>query len=74
MFTDLEMPRMNGYELLREIRATPGLEELPVVVVSSRTADKHRALADGLGANAHLPKPFTAEMLQEALARWARSP
>ena len=74
VFTDLEMPRLNGYELLREIRATPGLEDLPVVVVSSRSADKHRALAPELGASAHLPKPFTAEMLQQALVRWAKKP
>ncbi len=74
VFTDLEMPHLNGYELLREIRAAPGLEDLPVVVVSSRSADKHRALATELGASAHLPKPFTAEMLQQALARWTRRP
>lgn len=70
VFTDLEMPRMHGYDLLRELRFIPAHKDLPVVVVTSRAGDKHRALADQLGANGYLTKPFTPEQLRDALARW----
>ena len=70
VFTDLEMPKMHGYDLLREIRFIPAFQHLPVVVVSSRTGDKHRALAEQLGANDHLGKPFLPEQLRQAIERW----
>ena len=70
VFTDLEMPRMHGYDLLRELRFIPAHKDLPVVVVTSRAGDKHRALADQLGASGYLTKPFTPEQLRDALVRW----
>ena len=48
--TDLEMPRLHGYELLQEIRADPELSGLPVVVCSSRSSEKHRRRAREAGA------------------------
>ena len=42
VFTDLEMPRMHGYELIRELRFLPAYKDLPVVVVSSRSGQKHQ--------------------------------
>jgi chemosensory pili system protein ChpA (sensor histidine kinase/response regulator) len=76
VFTDLEMPRLHGYELIREIRATPALAELPVVVVTSRSGQKHRDQAETLGASDYLTKPFTPQMLEDALRRrvprWTR--
>lgn len=65
--TDLEMPRMHGYELLQEIRADPRLCDLPVVVCSSRSSDKHRRLAREAGASGYLTKPFTQEALAAVL-------
>jgi chemosensory pili system protein ChpA (sensor histidine kinase/response regulator) len=70
VFTDLEMPRMHGYDLIREIRFVPAYRELPVVVVTSRSGQKHRAQAEAVGANAYLTKPFTQEALQQMLAAW----
>jgi chemosensory pili system protein ChpA (sensor histidine kinase/response regulator) len=70
IFTDLEMPRMHGYDLLRELRFLPAFRALPVVVVTSRSGDKHRQLAEQLGANGYLPKPFTPDQLRDALERW----
>ena len=70
VLTDLEMPRVNGYELLREIRQQPALRALPVVVVSSRAGQKHRDAATAAGANAYLAKPFTIEHLAGLLATW----
>jgi two-component system, chemotaxis family, sensor histidine kinase and response regulator PixL len=55
---DLEMPRMNGFELLSNIRKDPKLLKTPVVVLTSRSAEKHRQLAQALGANAYLTKPY----------------
>ncbi len=73
VFTDLEMPRMNGFDLLRELRFLPSFRELPVVVVSSRSGAKHQAQARELGANQYLTKPFTDAQLrasiQELVAR-----
>lgn len=67
VFTDLEMPRMHGYDLLREIRALPAFQHLPVIVVTSRAGDKHRALATQLGATGYLTKPFAGDQLAAML-------
>ncbi|BDI18049.1 hypothetical protein ANSO36C_38510 [Nostoc cf. commune SO-36] len=56
--SDLEMPRMNGFELLSNFRQHPNLGNVPVVILTSRSADKHRQLAKELGAKAYLTKPF----------------
>jgi chemosensory pili system protein ChpA (sensor histidine kinase/response regulator) len=69
VFTDLEMPRLNGYDLLREIRAVPAWKDLPVVVVTSRAGGKHRDLAAALGASGYVTKPFSAEALAAFLPR-----
>jgi chemosensory pili system protein ChpA (sensor histidine kinase/response regulator) len=75
VFTDLEMPRMHGYELIRELRYLPAYKSLPVVVVSSRSSQKHRDQARSLGANDYITKPFTSDALSRALrhARGKRS-
>ncbi len=56
--SDLEMPRMNGFELLSNFRQYPNLGKIPVVILTSRSAEKHRQLAQELGAKAYLTKPF----------------
>jgi chemosensory pili system protein ChpA (sensor histidine kinase/response regulator) len=69
-FIDLEMPGMNGYELMRAIRAGGAHRELPMVVVSSRSSAKHQTLARECGANAFVTKPFTGDMLVRLLDEW----
>ncbi len=59
VLTDLEMPQMHGYELIAEIRRLKETRDLPIVVVTSRTGQKHVQKALDLGANAYLGKPFT---------------
>ncbi len=59
LVTDLEMPQMHGYELIAEIRRTQEISDLPIIVVSSRSGQKHVRRAFELGANAYLGKPFT---------------
>jgi chemosensory pili system protein ChpA (sensor histidine kinase/response regulator) len=70
VFTDLEMPRLNGYEFLREIRRVPAYRDLPVVLVTSRSGDKHREQARLAGATDYVTKPFTAEILEAKLKLW----
>jgi chemotaxis family two-component system sensor histidine kinase/response regulator PixL len=58
IISDLEMPRMNGFELLSYIRQDDKIAKKPVVVLTSRSAAKHRQLAVELGANAYINKPY----------------
>jgi chemosensory pili system protein ChpA (sensor histidine kinase/response regulator) len=55
--TDLEMPRMNGYELIRHLRRRPATRHLPVVVLTTRAGDKHAGLARQLGISHYVTKP-----------------
>jgi chemosensory pili system protein ChpA (sensor histidine kinase/response regulator) len=65
MLVDIEMPRMDGFDLTKNVRADPRLAKIPIVMISSRTADKHRNQAAQLGVNAFLGKPYQeAELLQ----------
>ncbi|MBD2163256.1 response regulator [Calothrix membranacea FACHB-236] len=63
VISDLEMPRMNGFELLSNVRQSPNLADLPIVILTSRSAEKHRQLAQALGATAYLTKPYLEESL-----------
>jgi chemosensory pili system protein ChpA (sensor histidine kinase/response regulator) len=71
VFTDLEMPRLHGYELIQAIAASPALSSLPVVVVTSRSGQKHRDEAKALGARDYLTKPFNRDVLGQMLRRFA---
>ena len=72
VFTNLEMPRLHGYELIREIRFLPKLKSLPVVVVSSRSGAKHQEQARALGATDYVTKPFSAQVLDQILKRYVK--
>jgi chemosensory pili system protein ChpA (sensor histidine kinase/response regulator) len=72
VFTDLEMPRLNGYDLIAAIRGSAALRHLPVVVVTSRSGRKHREHAESVGATDYLTKPFTAASLRQLVERWTR--
>ena len=65
---DIEMPKMDGFELLSILRGDPRWQALPVVMITSRTADKHRERAMQLGATAYVGKPYREEVLLELLA------
>lgn len=69
VLTDLEMPRMHGYELIAEMRYIAAYKDIPIVVVSSRSGDKHVQKALEAGANEYLTKPFSPETLRGALER-----
>lgn len=58
MLLDIEMPRMDGFEVARQVRHDDRLSDLPIVMISSRTGDKHKEHANQLGVNKFLGKPF----------------
>lgn len=60
---DIEMPRLDGFELLTMMRETPQFEHVRVVMLTSRASDKHRRHAQSLGASAYLVKPCPQEIL-----------
>jgi chemosensory pili system protein ChpA (sensor histidine kinase/response regulator) len=69
IFCDIEMPRMNGLELLSNLQKDDNLKSIPVAMLTSRGADKHRQLASELGARAYLTKPYTEKDLMDVAQR-----
>jgi chemosensory pili system protein ChpA (sensor histidine kinase/response regulator) len=55
---DIEMPKMDGFEVLKSVRRDPRLEKLPIIMITSRTGEKHKQQAFELGVNQYLGKPF----------------
>lgn len=66
---DVMLSGMNGFEVLKRVRAEPALEALPVVMLTARTQSKDRQLAEELGAQAYIAKPFSNRDLVEQLRR-----
>jgi chemosensory pili system protein ChpA (sensor histidine kinase/response regulator) len=58
MLLDIEMPKMDGFEVLRTVRRDPRLEKLPIIMITSRSGEKHQKRALELGVNRYLGKPF----------------
>jgi chemosensory pili system protein ChpA (sensor histidine kinase/response regulator) len=58
MLLDIEMPRMDGFEVARQVRHDERLKDLPIIMISSRTGSKHKEHAAKLGVNGFLGKPF----------------
>ena len=69
VFCDIEMPRMDGLELLSRIQKDTSLNHLPVAMLTSRGADRHRQMAAQLGASGYFTKPYLEEMLLDAAQR-----
>ncbi|WAS05545.1 response regulator [Gloeomargaritales cyanobacterium VI4D9] len=69
MFCDIEMPRMDGLELLSKVRRDATLKGLPIAMLTSRGAERHRQMAIQLGANAYFTKPYLEETLLDAARR-----
>ena len=65
---DLEMPRLDGYGVLEEIKGRPKFAELPIAMLTSRSNEKHRQLAMNLGASAYFTKPYNEQELLSKLA------
>jgi chemosensory pili system protein ChpA (sensor histidine kinase/response regulator) len=65
---DIEMPRMDGFEFTRTIKRDPRTAEIPIVMITSRSAEKHRSRARELGVDRYLGKPFQEEELLQHLS------
>jgi chemosensory pili system protein ChpA (sensor histidine kinase/response regulator) len=63
MLVDIEMPRMDGYDLTRNVRSAPVTSGIPIIMITSRTAEKHRSMAFELGVNEYLGKPYQEDEL-----------
>ncbi len=71
MLLDIEMPRMDGFEVARTVRAGSRTRHLPIIMITSRTAEKHRGHALELGVNAYMGKPYQEEELLAEIRRLA---
>ncbi len=63
VLSDIEMPRMDGFDLARNIRADASLADLPIIMITSRIAEKHHDHARALGVNHYLGKPYAEDEL-----------
>ncbi|MGK7884248.1 MAG: response regulator [Crocosphaera sp.] len=67
IISDVEMPRVNGFELLKTVRSQPDSADIPVIMATSRTGQRHREQGRELGANAYLGKPILAKTLLKTI-------
>ena len=58
LIVDIEMPRMDGYELATAMKADPRFKDVPIVMITSRTGDKHRQRAMEIGVQRYMGKPY----------------
>ncbi len=65
---DIEMPRMDGYEVATRMRADERLRRVPIIMITSRVGEKHRARAIEIGVDDYLGKPYQESQLLEAIA------
>jgi chemosensory pili system protein ChpA (sensor histidine kinase/response regulator) len=70
VLSDIEMPRMDGFDLVRNIRGDARLRDLPVIMITSRIAQKHRDYAAELGVDHYLGKPYSEEDLLALIGRY----
>ena len=72
VLSDIEMPRMDGFDLARNIRGDAVLRDLPIIMITSRIAQKHRDHAMELGVNHYLGKPYSDEELLSLVKHYAQ--
>lgn len=69
VISDIEMPRLDGFGVLSELRSRAEFETLPITMLTSRSSDRHRKLAKRLGASAYLTKPYTEKELLQTIVQ-----
>jgi len=72
LLLDIEMPRMDGFEVASHIRADELLKDLPIIMITSRSGQKHRDRAMAIGVNEYLSKPYQETVLLESIAHWSQ--
>ncbi len=73
VLSDIEMPRMDGFDLARNIRADARLKDLPIVMITSRIAEKHREHAKELGVDHYLGKPYSEDELMNLVRHYCNA-
>ncbi|KAA0986394.1 Hpt domain-containing protein [Pseudomonas sp. ANT_J28] len=73
MLLDIEMPRMDGFEVATQVRTDERLQHLPIIMITSRTGQKHRDRAMAIGVNDYLGKPYQESVLLESIALWSKT-
>ncbi|RAU46143.1 MULTISPECIES: Hpt domain-containing protein [unclassified Pseudomonas] len=71
MLLDIEMPRMDGFEVVSKVRESEALKHLPIIMITSRSGQKHRDRAMALGVNDYMSKPYQEAALLESIAHWS---
>jgi chemosensory pili system protein ChpA (sensor histidine kinase/response regulator) len=69
---DIEMPRMDGFEFAKTVKTDPKLRNIPIIMITSRTAPKHRARAAEIGVEVYLGKPYQEEELLQQIRQAVR--
>ncbi|KOX63469.1 histidine kinase [Pseudomonas psychrophila] len=72
MLLDIEMPRMDGFEVATRVRNDPRLKDLPIIMITSRTGQKHQNRAMAIGVNDYLGKPYQESVLLERITYWSK--
>ena len=72
LITDLNMPEMDGIELVKTVRSRPGLGFVPIVMISSEILEARKQKAYEAGINDWVPKPFIAKQLRNVLTKYAQ--
>jgi chemosensory pili system protein ChpA (sensor histidine kinase/response regulator) len=72
MLSDIEMPRLDGFELARSLRASAQWKHIPIITISSRMAERYRQMAAEIGVNHYLGKPYGEEELLSLIRRYAK--
>ena len=73
MLLDIEMPRMDGFEVATQVRSDERLQHLPIIMITSRTGQKHRDRAMAIGVNDYLGKPYQESVLLDSIALWSKT-
>jgi chemosensory pili system protein ChpA (sensor histidine kinase/response regulator) len=74
IITDLEMPKLNGYEVLQTLRQRSNTKSTPIMVMTTRAGEKHQQAAMSLGASGYLTKPVEERALVAAVEQWVGRP
>ncbi|HZS12801.1 MAG TPA: response regulator, partial [Nitrospirales bacterium] len=70
IITDLEMPKLNGYEVIQALRERPQTKTLPILVMTTRAGEKHRQMALSMGASGYIAKPVEERSFIQEVGRW----
>jgi two-component system chemotaxis response regulator CheY len=70
VITDLNMPNMDGFELIKALRENPGYNEIPVIILTSLTDECSKDRGAGLGVSSYLVKPFSLEKIQYEVSKY----